>query len=133
MVKHLLVTLIGVFAILYSHAQSQIQFCVQVNKDGTCLTPSKEFDIDKAGGTISMLLKSEGGLQTDKVRYKIYMMDAAGNETLSKTIDQNTGADWNFAWMDISFYDAGSYKIKVYALKEYESFLCSEIVKIFKP
>lgn len=114
-------------------AQSTIQFCVQVSKGDSCVKPAKEFDVSQQGGTISMLVKTDGPVATTQLRYKIYFLDNYGNEELSQTINQLTADDWTYAWQDVVFYDAGTYKVKVYRVNTDESFLCSGILKIFKP
>lgn len=124
----LLFTLIS--AVGYS--QYSMQFCVQVSKADSCIKRANEFDITSQGGTISMLVKADDSLGTQELRYKIYFLDNYGNEEFTQTINQKTGTDWTYAWQDVVFYDAGTYKVKVYRVSETEEFICSSLVKIFK-
>ena len=114
-------------------AQSGLQFCVQVGKADSCIKPAKEFDVSPQGGTISMLVKTDDSVAATQLRYKIYFLDNYGNEALSQTINQQTTANWNYAWQDVVFYEAGIYKVKVYRVSATEDFMCSGTSQIFKP
>lgn len=107
-------------------------FCVQVDSAGNCIKPAKEFGIGIDGGTLSFLLRNEKGIKDTIVRYKIYYLDESGNETLTRTFEQNTEADWTYSWQDVVFYDSGTYKVKVYGVRNrQEDFIYSEIVKVY--
>lgn len=115
-------------------AQTTIDFCVEVDSSGICKHPTTEFDIGKDGGTISLLVKDSLPLNASKLRYKIFYFDAYGNEKQENTLNQRIETDWTYAWQDVVFYDAGTYKVKVYKVEyDHENFLCSGLVKIFKP
>lgn len=125
-------TLFTLFIATYASAQTRLQFCVQVDKDGTCISPAKEFGIGIDGGTLSFMVRNDKGLNDTLIRYKIYFLDDNGNEKLTRTINQSTKRDWTFAWQDVVFYDAGTYKVKAYSVRSREEdFLYSEIVKVY--
>lgn len=122
------------FLTLQLSAQTTLDFCVEVDTNGVCKHPTTEFDISKEGGTISLLVKDSLPLNTTKLRYKIFYFDTYGNEKPGNVLSQRIETDWTYAWQDVVFYDAGTYKVKVYKVEEgQENFLCSGLVKIFKP
>lgn len=122
----------SLFITAATHAQTRLQFCVQVDKDGTCVSPAKEFGIGIDGGTLTFMVRNEKGLNDTLIRYKIYYLDNSGNEKLTRTIDQSTKRDWTYGWQDVVFYDAGTYKIKAYSVRNREEdFLYSEILKVY--
>lgn len=127
-----LLSIILLFSVYNCAAQTRLQFCVQVDSAGTCIKPAKEFGISMDGGTLSFMLRNDRGLKDTLMRYKIYFLDESGNEKLSQTIEQRTKTDWTFAWQDVVFYDAGTYKVKVYGIRNREEdFLYSEIIKVY--
>ena len=128
----LLLVLLSFFIATATQAQTRLQFCVQVDKDGNCLNPAKEFGISADGGTLSFMVRNDKGLNDTLIRYKIYFLDENGNEKLARTINQPTKNDWSFAWQDVVFYDAGTYKVKAYGIRNrQEDFLYSEIIKVY--
>jgi hypothetical protein len=112
-------------------AQTTLKFCVLVDSTGKCTKTTTEFDVSKDGGTISLLLKNDKAFNTTKVSYRIFFIDAMGNEKLTNTVDQIIQKEWTYAWQDIVFYDAGMYKVKVYNTDGEDTFVCSEVLKIF--
>lgn len=117
---------------LTTSGQSNLQFCVQVNDRGECLTPSNKFEVEPSGGTVSFLINH---LQTEnfvKIRYKIFYLRENGDEDFLIGIDQKTQPDWQFAWQDVVLFDPGKYKIKVYQVdsNSNESFLCLNTLSI---
>jgi hypothetical protein len=129
--KFFLAAMIVISAVGGLKAQTTLKFCVDVGKEGSCKTQTSEFTVGKNGGTISFLLKSEKALGVTGVSYKIYKLEDNGQETYSSTITQKLDTAWTYAWEEAVFYDAGTYKVKVYNNTAPESFLCSNILKIF--
>lgn len=130
--KQTLLLIISFLAIDILSAQTRLQFCVQVDKDGNCISPANEFGISADGGTLSFMVRNDKGLNDTLIRYKIYFLDDNGNEKLARTVNQPTKRDWTFAWQDVVFYDAGTYKVKAYSVRsKQEEFLYSEIVKVY--
>ena len=111
-------------------AQVSLKFCGEVQKDGNCNTESSKFLISKEGGTIAFLLRQNGGLNLTDVRYKIFKVDSAGAETYTTSINQRVEKNWNFAWQDAVFYDAGNYEIKVFDAAEHEVLVCTNVVTL---
>lgn len=129
--KYTLLLILSIFVISCS-AQTRLLFCVQVDSAGNCIKPAKEFGISMDGGTLSFLLRNDKGLKDTVVRFKIYYLDESGNETLTRTFEQETEANWTYSWQDVVFYDAGTYKVKAYGVRNREEdFLYSEIVKVY--
>jgi hypothetical protein len=117
------------------YAQTSLKFCVQVDTlTGNCAKPTNEFGVSKDGGTISMRLGNDSTFQTSHVRYKIYFVDATGNEALSQTLEQNVQPQWTYAWQDIVFYNSGLYKVMAYSvINDSETFINSAVLKILEP
>jgi len=113
-------------------AQSQLQFCVEANDKGECIKPSRTFEVEPSGGTISFLVTNLQAENFVKIRYKIYYIRDNGIEDLLIGIDQKIATDWQFAWQDVVLFDSGKYKVKVYQLddKQNESFLCLNTLTI---
>jgi len=128
------VTLLSLFAIFITgllYGQTNLRFCREVNKDGTCKNPANEFSISAEGGTITFLLKNKEGLGTSKVLYKIFSLSDDGKETYNNTIEQDVQAGWNYAWEEAVFYDPGTYKVLVYDKSEDGTLISTGILKIF--
>jgi|GEM_PF-1447955 len=117
------------------YAQTSLKFCVQVDTaSGTCTKPTNEFAVSKEGGTISMKLSNDSTFQTEHVRYKIYFVDATGNEALSQTLEQTVQPQWTYAWQDVVFYNSGLYKVMAYSVTDdKETFINSAVLKILEP
>ena len=127
-------TLLTLFCCLYissAGAQTDLKFCVETGKDGNCQSASSRFNISRAGGTITFLIKNDKGLGTNKVLYKIFKLSEDGKETYNNTIEQQVKENWNFAWEDAVFYDPGTYKILVYDKSETGPLICMGILKLF--
>jgi flagellar hook assembly protein FlgD len=129
--KTLLAASIVLFVFANANAQTSLKFCVDIGKAGTCKTQTSEFKISKDGGTISFLLKSAVPLGVTDVNYKIYKLLDNGQEVYNSTINQKLDTAWTFAWEEAVFYDEGTYKVKVFDASGHETFLCSNILKIF--
>lgn len=128
-------SLLSLFFLLVGYtvfSQSTLQFCVEAGKGDSCLHPTTEFDITKDGGTVSLFVKPEDSIGTAQLVYRIYFVDAYGNEKEAQTIEQSAQPAWTYAWQDVVFYDSGTYKVKVFRRQADETLLCSGIVKIFK-
>ena len=127
--RRILLSIFCLFIIHAGNAQTNLKFCVDVGKDGTCKTKSSDFTISSAGGTITFMLKNAKGLGTDKVVYKIYKLGEDGSENFNNTIEQDVQQNWNYAWEEAVFYDPGTYKVMVY--DKTDNLLCLSILKIF--
>jgi hypothetical protein len=112
-------------------AQTNLKFCVEAGKDGSCKSKSSDFTISSAGGTITFMLKNEKGLGTTKVVYKIYRLGEDGTENFNNTIEQYIHENWNYAWEEAVFYDPGTYKVMVYDKSDQGELICMGILKIF--
>ena len=116
---------------LHGYTQTNLKFCVEVGKDGSCRHPASEFTISSAGGTITFMLKNEKGLGITKVLYKILRLSDDGKENFNNTIEQQVQKNWNYAWEEAVFYDPGTYKVLVYDNTDTGALICTGILKIF--
>jgi hypothetical protein len=114
-----------------SKAQTTFEVCVDADKDGNCITKSKEFVVDAgAGGTIAFIVKNEVGLGTTTIKFKIYRVNNYGVERFDSEVDTKVQKADIWAVQDVTFYDPGTYKVKVYTL--YDSFIANELITIIK-
>ncbi len=129
--KRMLLSIFCALVFLVSTAQTNLKFCVEAGKDGSCKSKSSDFTISSAGGTITFLLKNEKGLGTSKVAYKIFRLGEDGSENYNNTIEQEVHENWNYAWEEAVFYDPGTYKVMVYDKNDQGNLICMGILKIF--
>ena len=129
--------IIGLFLMAYScynYGQTSLVFCTSVEKDGYCYFNNNKFiaQQDSATSKIFMQIKSTppSTIGATKVTYKIYTVNAKGEEAMVTSIDQNVAPDWMFVWMPYSF-DAGSkYDVKIY--NELNQLVCSKSLELLK-
>jgi len=129
--KRILLAIFLSSAVTFIFAQTNLKFCVEAGKDGSCKNHSSEFSISKDGGTITFLLKNKEGLGTSKIIYKIFRLSDDGKETLDNAIEQDVQEKWNYAWEEAVFYDPGTYKVMVYDKSGDGSLISMGILKIF--
>ena len=129
--KRMLLSIFCALVFLVSTAQTNLKFCVEAGKDGSCKSKSSDFTISSAGGTITFLLKNEKGLGTSKVAYKIFRLGEDGSENYNNTIEQEVHENWNYSWEEAVFYDPGTYKVMVYDKNDQGNLICMGILKIF--
>jgi hypothetical protein len=94
-------------------AQS-LQFCENVNSDGSAVSASTLFNIDQKGGTLKMLTTIPYRLGSTQVIYDIYRVDPTGEEKYDNTIYQDADAEWTWFWKEVTFYSAGRFNVYVY-------------------
>lgn len=96
------------------HAQV-LYFCEKVDQNGNPVNSSDKFYIDEEGGNLDFLVKLPYEINCIYVNYKLYDVDANGNETYNTTIKQDqVGLNWNWFWKEVTFYEAGTYNIYLY-------------------
>ncbi len=116
----------------FCYAQTTLKFCVEVKEDGRCQSPSNEFNVSSEGGTIAFLVETADSLNTSNILYKLYSVQPDGSEIYLKDIQQPINKGWNYAWVDVIFYDPGSYKVRAFDAEHDNSFMSSGILKIFR-
>ncbi|MFN8286219.1 MAG: hypothetical protein U0V74_05670 [Chitinophagales bacterium] len=114
------------------YGQTSLKFCVEVKNGGSCQSPSNEFNVSADGGTISFLVETTDSLNTANIIYKLYSIQPDGTEIYLKDINQPINRGWNYAWVDVIFYDPGSYKVRAYDADHENAFMSSGILKIFR-
>ena len=129
--KRTISTFILICSVLIGLGQTNLNFCVEANKDGKCKNQGSEFTISKDGGTITFMLKNEQGLGTSQILYKIFKLNDDGKETFNATLEQAVQVKWNYAWEEAVFYDPGTYKVMVYDKLKDGNLISVGILKIF--
>lgn len=100
-----------------AYSQYTLVFCEDVTEEGKPVTVSNQFMVDRDGGALRILLRTDGKLNTDKLDFKIFFVGENGTEEEITKLSQATEADWNFVWKEIVMYDPGMYRVKVYNSK----------------
>lgn len=100
-----------------AYSQYTLVFCEDVTEEGKPVTVSNQFMVDRDGGALRILLRTDGKLNTDKLDFKIFFVGENGVEEEITKLSQATEADWNFVWKEIVMYDPGMYRVKVYNSK----------------
>lgn len=95
-------------------SQYSLTFCKEVSTEGKAEAASNSFTSEMNGNTVKMLVKSDDKFTTYQVEYRIFYVDAAGNETEISKLPQFVEPSWDFAWKQVVFYDPGTYRIKVF-------------------
>jgi hypothetical protein len=100
-----------------AYSQYTLVFCEDVTEEGKPVTVSNQFMVDRDGGALRILLRTDGKLNTDKLDFKIFFVGENGVEEEITKLSQATETDWNFVWKEIVMYDPGMYRVKVYNSK----------------
>lgn len=100
-----------------AYSQYTLVFCEDVTEEGKPVTVSNQFMVDRDGGALRILLRTDGKLNTDKLDFKIFFVGENGVEEEITKLSQATETDWNFVWKEIVMYDPGLYRVKVYNSK----------------
>ncbi len=96
-----------------------LYFCESVDNDGYPVTESTVFNISSSGSYFDFLVRLPYAVNCRSVRYEIYKVDRAGNESYDNTIYQDTEKDWTWFYKQVTFYDAAKYNIYVYDCYDY--------------
>lgn len=114
MYKHILFSIAILFSI-NGQAQSKLSICAGVDGEGNCyLTNSKYITSPgKDDGLFFMMVSNQSGLNTSGIDFRVYTINSNGEETLSKSVRQEVGGDWVFAWKSEMFASPGKYSVEV--------------------
>ncbi len=98
------------------NAQSKLSICAGVDGEGNCyLTNSKYITSpEKEDGLFFMMVSNRQGLNTSAIDFKVYNVNKSGEETLAKSMRQEVGADWVFAWKSELFASPGKYNVVIF-------------------
>lgn len=100
-----------------AHGQTSLKFCTGVD-NYKCQFNNTKFITSPDSTTAKIYMMVSGAndvpLGTTKLVYKIYNIDAKGNELYMATLDQEMKPDWVFAWYPYTFNTPGKYEVKIY-------------------
>lgn len=116
MKKYLLITAM-VLSGIAAHSQYSLVFCEDVTNEGKPVTVSNQFMVDRDGGALRMLARTDADFNTDKIEFRIYFVSENGVEEEVARMAQNIEPDWGFVWKEIIMYDPGMYRVKIYNSK----------------
>ncbi len=110
----------GIFAIVFmamgqiGFSQYSLTFCKEVSTEGTAQNASNSISTGKEGNPVKILVKGDEKLNTEGVEYRIFFVDDNGKESEISKLPQFVEPDWSFAWKKVTFYNPGTYRVKVY-------------------
>ncbi len=96
-------------------AQSKLSICAGVDGEGNCYLNNTKFITSpgKADGLFFMMVNNKNGLNTNSIDFKIYDVNAKGEESLTRSVRQDIGRDWIFAWKSELFNSPGKYSVEI--------------------
>lgn len=95
-------------------SQYSLTFCKEVSTEGKAEAASNSFISELDGNKLKLLVKSDDKFTSYQVEYRIFYVDATGNESEISKLPQYVEPSWDFAWKQVVFYDPGTYRIKVF-------------------
>ena len=103
--------------IKFSSAQYSLTFCEGITTEGKPIKASNSFMIGHTGSILKLLLKADNRLNSEQMDFRIYYINDSGKEEELSKLPQNVQPNWNYAWKEVVFFDAGTYRVKVYNSK----------------
>lgn len=102
-------------ATLTVSAQYSLTFCKEVSTEGKADKPTTTITTTgNESSPVKILVKGDDKLNFNEVEYRIYFVDETGKETEVSKLPQIIEPNWDFAWKKVTFYDPGTYRVKVY-------------------
>lgn len=99
-------------------AQYTLTFCKEVSTEGKADNPTTTITTNgNESSPVKILVKGDEKLNAQEVEYRIYFVDETGKETEVSKLPQIIEPNWEFAWKKVTFYDPGTYRVKVYTDK----------------
>jgi hypothetical protein len=96
-------------------AQYTLTFCKEVSTEGKADNPTTTITTNGSESTpVKILVKGDEKLNANEVEYRIFFVDETGKETEVSKLPQIIEPNWDFAWKKVTFYDAGTYRVKVF-------------------
>jgi hypothetical protein len=96
-------------------AQYSLTFCKEVSTEGKADNPTTTITTNGSeANPVKILVKNDERLNAQEVEYRIYFVDESGKETEVSKLPQIIEPNWEFAWKKVTFYDPGTYRVKVY-------------------
>jgi len=107
--------------VLFSFAgkAQSLTFCKSVDKTGKSLGSSQEFTISKDGGKVTFLFQFSPSTtpMVSEISYDMYVLDK-GKEVFNSTMQQAVNANQKWLSKEVTFYQAGTYRVYVYDEKD---------------
>lgn len=116
MKKYLLIMAM-VLSGIAAYSQYSLVFCEDVTEEGKPVTVSNQFMVDRDGGALRMLARTDANFNTDKIEFRIYFVNETGVEEELARMAQSIEPYWGFVWKEIIMYDPGMYRVKLYNSK----------------
>ncbi|MES2622478.1 MAG: hypothetical protein V4615_16625 [Bacteroidota bacterium] len=100
-----------------SVGQYSLMFCESVSADGIPEKAATSFAQKSEGRAVNLFVRADEGFDTDQLKFTIYFMNAEGNEEEISKLPQTIEPGWNYIWKEVSLFNAGTYRVKVYNAK----------------
>ncbi|HYV93045.1 MAG TPA: hypothetical protein VE978_14740 [Chitinophagales bacterium] len=95
-----------------SFSQSLI-FCDRADVNGKAVNANTIFTVPKNGGPVTLLFTAAASAKPASVSFDVYRLDN-GKEVFISTIKQALNGSQNFVAKQMTFYDAGRYRVYVF-------------------
>ena len=95
-------------------SQYSLTFCKEVSTEGKAQNASNTISTGKEGNPVKILVKGDEKLNVEGVEYRIFFVDDNGKESEISKLPQFVEPEWGFAWKKVTFYNPGTYRVKVY-------------------
>jgi hypothetical protein len=129
----LLITLLATLAIsIQSYSQVALKFCASVEQSGHCVFDNTKFIIspDSTGQKVQMeLTSSQIPIGVANIVFKIYGVQANGDEKFLDMKTQAIQSDWYVAWTPFRFPEPGKYTVKVFGPDE--KLICQKTMELY--
>jgi hypothetical protein len=98
-------------------AQYSLAFCEKVDAEGKPQNISNSFKLSNGGKAVHLFVTTDGNFGTNEIKFTVYYINALGNEEDILSITQQIEPAWNYTWKEITLFDPGTYRVKVYTAK----------------
>jgi hypothetical protein len=97
-------------------AQSKLSVCAGIDGEGNCYLSNSKFITSpgKEDGVFFLMVNNAGGLNTNAIDFRISSVNNKGEEILMRSVRQEIGADWIFAWKSELFNSPGIYSVSIF-------------------
>jgi hypothetical protein len=121
MIKNLkFLSLTLLFALAFSSGinAQKLSFSEKINSNGDPLNAATTFAVGKNGGVVYIHFVLPANFNGAQVNFDVYRLEAGGKEVFQSTMKQPVTAGKSTVSKQMTFYDAGQYRIYVFNEKD---------------
>lgn len=112
--KKCILSIVLSLAIKIVAAQYSLVFCESVSAGGVPEKVSRSFIQTGSERKVTLFASADGSFDTEQIKFTVYYINAEGNEEEITKLPHKTERGWNYAWKEVSLYNQGTYRVKVY-------------------